>query len=101
MNRIFRPGDLVVYRKSKHSQCPGPRAANIQPAAHGDSYNYTVDKYWIVKEVHEDGTITASTRRGKEHSLNTDDPLLRRANILQRLLHRARFSDVETLADIG
>lgn len=101
MKRTFQPGDLIIYRKSKHSDCPGPRAANIQPAAHGDTYNYTVDKYWVVKEVHDDGTIIAGTRRGKHHNLSSDDPLLRRASLLQRLLYRGRFSGLEIDQESG
>ena len=69
MKRTFQPGDLVVYRKSKVSTHPGPRAANIHPAPNGDSYSYTVDKYWIVETVLDDGTIVASTRAGKKNEL--------------------------------
>ena len=89
--REFRPGDLIVYRKSKHSTLPGPRAANIHPAPNGDSYSYTVDKYWVVETVLEDGTIIAATRGGKKNRLGADDPMLKHASLLQRLLFRSRF----------
>ena len=91
MNMQFKPGDLVVYRKTKHSNRPGPRASNIHPAPNGDTYSYTVDKYWVVEEVLEDGTIVATTRRGKRNHLKSDDPMLHRANWLQKLLYRSRF----------
>lgn len=95
MKTAFRPGDLVVYRKTKHSTQPGPRAENIQPAANGDTYSYTVDKFWMVDDVLEDGTIVATTRRGKKNFLQPDNPMLKRANLIQRILYRARFAGLE------
>jgi hypothetical protein len=38
----------VVYRKQKNSLHPGPHAQDIQPALHGDSYSYSVEKFWRV-----------------------------------------------------
>lgn len=46
LSHTYSVGDLVVYRKSKRSTAPGPRAKNIQPATHGEEYGYSVDKYW-------------------------------------------------------
>jgi hypothetical protein len=92
MRKTFRPGDLVVYRKTKHSTHPAPRAANIQPAPNGDDYSYTIDKFWIVEHVLDDGTIVAATRRGKRNRLKPDDPMLRHANLLQKFLFRNRFA---------
>ena len=91
----FRPGDFVIYRKTKHGNRPGPRAENIKPALHGDNYSYTVDKYWVVEEVCDDGTVVALTRRGKRNFLKTDDPLLQRASWWQRMLYRSRFPEAE------
>jgi hypothetical protein len=88
-------GDWVIYRKTKHSEHPGPRASNVSPARFGESYSYTVDKYWVVQEVLPDGSLRLRTRRGKEHIVAADDPRLRRANLLQRLLYRSRFEAVE------
>ncbi len=90
----FHPGDLVVYHKTKHSSHPGPRAVDVQPARHGETYSYIVDKFWIVREVLNDGTIIAETRRGKQHHIKPDDPSLKRASLLQRLLYRNRFSEL-------
>ncbi len=92
MQQKFQSGDMIIYRKTKHGPQPGPRAANVHPAAHGDTYNYTVDKFWIVQELSADGTLIAKTRRGKLNYLKADDPNLQKANWLQRLWHRARFS---------
>lgn len=91
MNSDIRPGDFVIYRKTKHSNLPGPRAENIQPARNGDTYAYTVDKYWLVQAVLDDGTIVATTRRGKTNLLKSDDPMLHRANWFQKLIYRSRF----------
>jgi len=94
MRRPLRPGDLIIYRKTKHSTHPGPRAANIQPAINGDNYAYTIDKFWVVEEVRNDGTIIAATRRGKRNHLKADDPMLKRANFIQHFLYRSRFASL-------
>lgn len=95
MKQNFQPGDYVIYRKSKHSTQPGPRATNVQPSRRGDTYVYNVDKFWIVEEVQEDGTIIASTRRGKRNAIKPDDPSLKRANLLERILYRSRFAALD------
>lgn len=94
MNQNLQPGDFVIYRKSKQSTLPGPRASNVQPARNGDNYSYTVDKFWIVEEVMEDGTVIAATRRGKKNEIRSDDPLLKRANLIERFLYRSRFASI-------
>ncbi len=96
MRRTFQVGDLVVYRKSKSSTHPGPRAANVHPAQNGDSYSYTVDKFWMIEAILDDGTIVATTRRGKKNRIKPDDPMMRRANLIQRLLYRTRFATLST-----
>lgn len=94
MKKTLQQGDLVVYRKTKHSTHPGPRAENVQPARNGDNYSYTIDKFWVIQEVLADGTLVATTRRGKKNHLRPDDPMLKRANILDRLLYRSRFAEL-------
>lgn len=84
-------GTPVVYRRTKYSRRPGPRASVISPAKHGDSYSYVVDKYWVVVERLPPDEIVVMTRRGKQLTLNTSDPNLRRANFLERLFHHQRF----------
>ena len=64
---MFSCGDHVVYRMKKFTVRPGPRAKQIQPAEHGDFYDYIVDKFWIVEEVLNDGRLILRTRRGKKH----------------------------------
>ena len=51
--------DLVVYSKQKHSVSPGPRAREVDAAARGETYSYTVDKFWIIKQ-HLERWTTAS-----------------------------------------
>lgn len=90
-------GSRVIYRKTKHSAAPGPRAETITPSAHGDSYSYTVDKFWVVVEHHANNKIVVMTRRGKRLTLDADDPNIRRANFLDRLRYRNRFPGIEDI----
>jgi hypothetical protein len=91
MPAVFQPGDVVVYRKQKSSTRPGPNAQDIKPARFGDTYNYSVDKFWRVLDVHPDKTLVVLTRRGKQHTISADDPALRRAYWWELLLFRSRF----------
>ena len=84
-------GDLAVYKKSKFSTAPGPRAKNVSPAAGGATYSYTVDKYWIVKTVLPNGDLVVQTPRGKEHTLAADDFSLRKPYLWERWFLRSRF----------
>ena len=90
MSTRIRPGDVVVYRKQKTSAHPGPRARDVQPATHGDSYAYAVEKFWRVVAVRSDHTLVVRTRKGKQHTVAAGDPNLRRARWWERLLFRHR-----------
>jgi hypothetical protein len=90
----FHQGDWVVYRKTKASVSPGPRAQNVTPAEHGDQYTYTVDKFWIVDDVLEDGSLRLITRRGKTHVVQPSDRNLHRASWWERLCFRKRFHSI-------
>ncbi len=81
----------MVYRKLKNSAHPGPHARDVQPAPHGDSYSYAVEKFWRVVAVRPDDTLVVRTRKGKEHTLPANDPNLRRVHWWERLLFRHRF----------
>ena len=87
-------GDLLVFRKSKVNKSPGPRAKNISPSTSGDSYGYTVDKYWIVKEVLPEGALLVQTKRGKELTLPSDDVGLRKPYLWERWYLRKRFREL-------
>ncbi|MEW4565724.1 hypothetical protein AB1K70_24595 [Bremerella sp. JC770] len=87
---MIRPGDVVVYTKTKHTTSPGPRAHDIEPESRGEYYTYAVDKYWIVESVEADG-ILCRTRRGKSHRISIDDPRLRPASFWEKLFMRGRF----------
>jgi hypothetical protein len=91
MGHSFAPGDPVVYRMSKQSEHPGPRAENIMPSVHGETYAYTVDKYWRVREILPDGKLLLVTRRGKTHVCDATDFRLRKPGLLTRFLRRGRF----------
>ena len=87
----YRAGDPVIYRKRKHSTSPGPRAQDVDPAPHGEEYTYCVDKFWVVRERLENGSLLLATRRGKEHVVSPDDPNLRHPHWWERWLYRDRF----------
>lgn len=91
--REFKPGDFVVYKKTKHSRQPGPRAENIRPERRGDDYTYQVDKYWVVSDVQPDGSVVLKTRQGKENVRDARDPMLRPARWWERMLLAGRFQN--------
>jgi hypothetical protein len=87
---MYKPGDPVVFCKTKQSVRPGPRAKAIDPAPQGDDYTYLVDKFWVVSEVRDD-KLTLLTRRGKTHVVDVGDPHIRRPRWWERLWYRNRF----------
>lgn len=91
----FQPGDWVIYRKQKSSTIPGPRAENVRAASKGNLYRYTVDKFWVVEDVGDDGVLQLRTRRGKRHVVAPDDPQLRKARLWERWIYRDRFEGNE------
>jgi hypothetical protein len=93
MSARFRPGDVVVYRKQKRSFRPGPHAKDIQPAPHGDTYSYAVEKFWRVVAVQTDNTLIVRTRKRKQHTIAADDPNLRRVHWWERLLFWHRLPE--------
>jgi hypothetical protein len=93
--RQFQRGDFVIYRKTKRAPRPGPRARDIIPSEHGDDYAYCVDKFWVVTDVRSTGELVVRTRRGKVHVMSADDPNLRRAGWLARLIFGPRFPNLE------
>ncbi|WP_153555776.1 hypothetical protein [Roseimaritima sediminicola] len=95
MTQPFRPGDWVVYRKTKRSPAPGPRARQVTASPKGDNYGYVVDKYWVVQDVSPEGTVRLLTRRGKQHELASDDPALRKAGPWVRFWQRERYQQIE------
>lgn len=89
---MFKIGTPVIYKMTKFSTQPGPRASNVHPASQGDSYGYTVDKLWVVVEVNEnEDKVIIQTRRGKTREIDVDDPNLRRASWWERIWYRNRF----------
>jgi hypothetical protein len=89
----FSVGDHVIYHKSKTSPRPGPRAEDVHAAEHGEDYSYIVDKFWTVSAVIDEETIEVRTRQGKTHCLKTNDPLLRKAGVVDELRFRTRFPE--------
>lgn len=95
MPATFKHGDLVIFSKTKYSLRPGPRAKNIDPAQHGDTYSYQVDKFWMVVEQVSD-QVVLMTRTGKKHQLDVNDPNLRRPRWWERLWYHNRFPHEES-----
>ena len=94
MRNELEPGDFLIYRKSKVSPRPGPRARNVQAAENGDDYYYEVDKFWTVADVLDDGRLVAVTRTGKQVYLTPNDENLRKPGLLERMRYRRRFPTV-------
>ena len=90
----IEPGDFLIYRKSKASPHPGPRARNVHASENGDDYYYDVDKYWTVADVLDDGRLLVVTRTGKQVFLAPEDENLRKPGWLERLRYRSRFPSV-------
>jgi len=90
----LEPGDFLIYRKSKASPRPGPRARNVQASEKGDDYYYEVDKFWTVADVLDDGRLVAVTRTGKRVYLTPQDERLRKPGFLERMRFRRRFPSV-------
>jgi hypothetical protein len=90
----YHVGDWVVYRKTKHSASPGPRAKDVSPEPKGEAYSYCVEKFWVVTAI-DAGLLTLATRRGKQHTVSAEDANLRPARWWERLIYRDRFPAAE------
>jgi hypothetical protein len=93
--RRFIKGDWVVYRRLKCTTHPGRRAQEVYASPNGDSYDYFVDKFWVVDDVLPDGSLLLRTRRGKTHAVGQDDPNLRHATLWDRIRNRQRFVELQ------
>ncbi len=80
-----------MYQVDKHTTRPGPWAKDVHPAPKGDFYRYSVDKFWRVAAVLENGQLRLVTRRGTEHIVAHDDPRLRKTNCGRDLFTGAGF----------
>ena len=98
MVRHIHPGDVVLYRKQKRSVRPGPHARDIWPAENGDTYSYSVDKFWRVVDVRPDGSLLVRTKTGKQHVILADDPSIRRIHWWNWLFSRHRFPKLQAEA---
>jgi hypothetical protein len=96
MKTQYRPGDRLIYRKQKYSVRPSARARRVYPVPHGDHYCYEIDKYWTVVAIEAQQHLVVRTRRGKQVTVNADDPALRPASWWERLLFRRRFQAIDS-----
>jgi hypothetical protein len=95
MRSQWSPGDWAVYRKSKQSTSPGPRAANVFASEKGESYTYVVDKFWVVESILAGERLQLRTAKGKTRVIEMADPGLRKPSLLERLMLRHRFREAE------
>lgn len=95
---MFKRGDAVIYRVTKRSPRPGPRAERVDPEPLGEDYTYTVDKFWRVDAVQDGGLLRVRTRTGKIRVIAQDSPNLRRPRWWESLLHRRRFPDIALIS---
>jgi len=93
--RGWKPGDWVIYRLSKHGVAPGPRAHHVSACRKGESYNYIVDKFWVIEAIGSGGELHVRTPGGKTRVLSSQDPNLRRARWWHRFLWGKRFRNAE------
>jgi hypothetical protein len=94
-NRImFKTGDLVVFRLTRHSTHPPHAAKHVDPSTRGEGYSYVVDKFWMVAGTVSERAVRVRTRRGKEFEIDVRDPRLRRASWTEQLIRRRRFPPV-------
>lgn len=99
MKNDYKPGDPVIFRVTKQSTDPGPRAVDVHPAQAGETYSYQVDKFWTVREVAEDN-VQLVTRRGKQRSVSKNDLRLRHARWWERWLYADRFPKLSQLDNL-
>jgi len=86
----FRKNQLVVYHKQKHGIRPGPRARDLRPTPQGNTYDYFVDKFWIMTGCTADGHLLLRTPGGKLHAVDPRDPCVRRPTVREWLWLRLR-----------
>lgn len=95
----YKPGDPVIFRVTKQSTDPGPRAVDVHPAQSGETYSYQVDKFWTVQSV-MDGSVQLVTRRGKERLVSKNDIRLRHARWWERWVYANRFPKLSQLKNM-
>ncbi len=92
---MYKLGDLIVARLTRHSTCPCQAAGCVAPSEKGEGYSYTVDKYWVVVATRGADRLLVRTRRGKVFEIPAQDTRLRLASWTERVFRRHRFARVE------
>lgn len=101
MKNDYKPGDPVIFRVTKQSTDPGPRAVDVHPAQSGETYSYQVDKFWAVSELLTGDMLQLVTRRGKQRSVAKSDLRLRHARWWERWLYGDRFPKLSQLNNLA
>jgi hypothetical protein len=100
MKNEYKPGDPVIFRVTKQSTDPGPRAVDVHPAPSGETYSSQVDKFWAVSDVLAGDAIALVTRRGKQRTVLVNDVRLRHARWWERWLYADRFPKLSQLNNL-
>ena len=100
MKNDYKPGDPVIFRVTKQSTDPGPRAVDVHPAQSGETYSYQVDKFWTVSEILPDESLQLITRRGKQRVVSKYDLRLRHARWWERWVYADRFPNLSQPKDL-
>jgi hypothetical protein len=90
----IKPGDWVIYRRTRRKNRPSAKARDISPTAHGDGYCYVVDKFRKVQSITEDGKVILLTPKGKTHVCDVNSPALVRAGWLTCILQYRHFRKI-------
>jgi hypothetical protein len=67
----------------------------VSAAPKGESYNYVVDKFWVIEQVTQTGQLVVRTPSGKCRTVEGGDPNLHLARWWHRLQWGNRFRDAE------
>lgn len=90
----FEKGDWIIFAKTKFGPHPGPRAEDIDPSLHGETYSYLVKKFWTVLDREAD-RLLVQTRTGKQHWVDLDAPGLRAPTWWEQIKYRERFPIID------
>jgi len=90
----FQRGDRIIFTKTKFGPHPGPRAEDIDPSLHGETYSYLVKKFWTVLD-REENRLLVQTRTGKQLWIEMNDPGLRAPTWWEQIKYRERFPVID------
>lgn len=88
----FRVGDRVVLRTRQTAAAPPAGLECAHRSRYGEDYTYVLDEYCRVASPPAADRVTLHSATGRTLSVRRNDPRLRRATIVERVLHADRFN---------